>query len=180
MLFRLARERLDVELLTLSGREMARPIANYSNRISPDVYTNSFLLPAGSGISLTYKYSQDGFDDENGFQTNHIRYVRSIIPVPYSFPEDQWSWTVCPPGTPYPNRESPARTLWSRVLDISQSAPPMLIILFHSTAWPPGGRDSIQIRLEWRMDHRRCHGWPSSCRLAKRRWQYILPVDEEP
>ena len=69
----------------------------------PDVYTNSFLLPAGSGISLTYKYSQDGFDDENGFQTNHIRYVRSIVPAPYSFPEDQWSWTVCPPGTPYPN-----------------------------------------------------------------------------
>jgi hypothetical protein len=69
----------------------------------PDVYTNSFLLPAGSGISLTYKYSQDGFDDENGFQTNHVRYVRSIIPAPYSFPQDAWSWTVCPPGTPYPN-----------------------------------------------------------------------------
>ena len=69
----------------------------------PDVYTNSFLLPAGSGISLTYKYSQDGFDDENGFQTNHVRYVRSIIPAAYSFPQDAWSWTVCPPGTPYPN-----------------------------------------------------------------------------
>jgi hypothetical protein len=69
----------------------------------PDVYTNSFLLPAGSKIGLTYKYSQDGFDDENGFQTNHFRVVRSIIPAPYSFPQDAWSWTVCPPGTPYPN-----------------------------------------------------------------------------
>jgi hypothetical protein len=69
----------------------------------PDVYTNSFLLPAGSKINITYKYSQDGFDDENGFQTNHIRYIRSVIPAPYSLPQDAWSWTVCPPGTAYPN-----------------------------------------------------------------------------
>jgi hypothetical protein len=69
----------------------------------PDVYTNSFVLPAGSKLDITYKYSQDGFDDENGFQTNHYRVVRSIIPAPYTFPQDAWSWTVCPPGTPYPN-----------------------------------------------------------------------------
>jgi len=62
----------------------------------PDVYTNSFLLPKGSGLKLVYKYSQDGFDDENGFQTNHVRYVRSYPPT-YAFPQDLWSLTVAPP-----------------------------------------------------------------------------------
>jgi len=65
----------------------------------PDVYTNSFLLPAGSGYKIEYKYSQDGFDDENGFQTNHVRYVRTYPPA-YVFPQDVWSFLVTPP---YPN-----------------------------------------------------------------------------
>jgi hypothetical protein len=65
----------------------------------PDVYTNSFLLPKGSGLKVVYKYSQDGFDDENGFQTNHVRYVRSYPPS-YVFPRDVWSFVVPPP---YPN-----------------------------------------------------------------------------
>ncbi len=65
----------------------------------PDVYTNSFLLPKGSSLALTYKYSQDGFDDENGFQTNHVRYVRSYPPS-YVFPQDVWSLLVT---NSYPN-----------------------------------------------------------------------------
>lgn len=67
----------------------------------PDVYTNSFLLPKGSGLKVVYKYSQDGFDDENGFQTNHVRYVRSYPPS-YVFPQDLWSLLVAPP-LPYPD-----------------------------------------------------------------------------
>jgi hypothetical protein len=67
-----------------------------------DYYTNSFLIPKGNAVALTYKYSIDGADNENGFQTNHIRYIRSYGPT-YSFPTDQWSFTACPPGTAYPN-----------------------------------------------------------------------------
>lgn len=62
---------------------------------SSDYYTNSFLLPKGSSLSVQYKYSQDGFDDENGFATNHVRTVRSYPPT-YAFPQDVWSYTLVP------------------------------------------------------------------------------------
>jgi hypothetical protein len=58
-----------------------------------DVYTNSFLIPRGGSIYMTYKYSYNGVDDENGANTNHIREIRSYGPT-YSFPQDVWSWTV--------------------------------------------------------------------------------------
>ena len=69
-----------------------------------DVYTNSFVIPRGASIYMTYKYSIDGFDDENGSGTNHIREIRSHGPA-YVFPQDVWSWTVLQPGNgnPYPN-----------------------------------------------------------------------------
>jgi hypothetical protein len=69
---------------------------------SSDYYTNSFVIPKGNPLALTYKYSVDGADNENGFATNHLRYIRSYGPT-YTFPTDQWSYVVCPPGTPYPN-----------------------------------------------------------------------------
>jgi hypothetical protein len=66
-------------------------------------YTNSFVVPRGNGIALTYKYSIDSQDNENGFATNHIRYIRSYGPT-YNMPTDQWSWSVLQPGVaPYPN-----------------------------------------------------------------------------
>jgi len=68
----------------------------------PDVYTNTLIIPKGNTLNLTYKYGIDGLDNENGSQTNHIRYIRSYGPT-YAFPQDTWSWIVCPPGTPYPN-----------------------------------------------------------------------------
>ncbi|HTR42753.1 MAG TPA: hypothetical protein VMH87_14165, partial [Pseudomonadales bacterium] len=70
---------------------------------SSDVYTNSFVIPRGSSIYMTYKYSYNGVDDENGSGTNHIREIRSYGPV-YNFPQDVWSWTVLQPnnGNPYP------------------------------------------------------------------------------
>lgn len=68
-----------------------------------DVYTNSFVIPRGGSIYMTYKYSYNGVDDENGGNTNHIREIRSYGPT-YSFPQDVWSWTVLQPGNgnPYP------------------------------------------------------------------------------
>jgi hypothetical protein len=56
----------------------------------PNVYTNSFVIPRGNSIYVNYKYSLDGFDDENGFGTNHVRLIRSYPPS-YVFPMDQWS-----------------------------------------------------------------------------------------
>jgi len=69
-----------------------------------DVYTNSLVIPRGSSLALTYKYSFDGLDNENGQNTNHIRYVRTYA-TSYAFPQDVWSWTVLQPGNgnPYPN-----------------------------------------------------------------------------
>ena len=71
---------------------------------TPDVYTNSLVVPRGSSVAITYKYSFDGLDNENGQNTNHIRYIRTYAPN-YAFPQDVWSWTVLQPGNgnPYPN-----------------------------------------------------------------------------
>jgi hypothetical protein len=69
---------------------------------STDYYTNSQVIPSGNPLNLTYKYSIDGADNENGMATNHMRYIRSYPPI-YTFPTDVWSLTVCPAGTPYPN-----------------------------------------------------------------------------
>lgn len=69
-----------------------------------DLYTNSFVISKGTSIHMTYKYSFNGVDDENGFGTNHIREIRSYGPT-YSFPQDVWSLTVLQPGNgnSYPN-----------------------------------------------------------------------------
>jgi hypothetical protein len=70
----------------------------------PNVYTNYQVFPKGTSIDMDYKYSINGTDDENGFQTNHFRLIRSYGPN-YSAPLDQWSWSVLQPGNgnPYPN-----------------------------------------------------------------------------
>ena len=70
-----------------------------------DYYTNTLVVAKGTSIYLTYKYSIDSTDDENGTGTNHVRLVRSYGPT-YSMPMDVWSWTVINTnaGTaPYPN-----------------------------------------------------------------------------
>jgi len=66
-----------------------------------DVYTNSFVIPRGASIYMTYKYSYNGVDDENGANTNHIREIRSYEPT-YAFPQDVWSWTLAPLAYPNP------------------------------------------------------------------------------
>lgn len=62
---------------------------------TPDVYTNSFVIPAGNSLTINYKYSVDQFDDENGFGTNHVRWIRSYPPS-YNMPQDTWSWLYTP------------------------------------------------------------------------------------
>ncbi|MDD5139952.1 MAG: hypothetical protein PHY43_06805 [Verrucomicrobiales bacterium] len=66
-----------------------------------DVYTNTLIIPKGAALALTYKYGIDGLDNENGQETNHIRYVRTYGSS-YVLPQDVWSLTVVPPA-PYPN-----------------------------------------------------------------------------
>lgn len=63
-----------------------------------DVYTNSFVIPRGGSIYMTYKYSIDGFDDENLVNINHIREIRSYGPN-YAFPQDVWSWSIANQST---------------------------------------------------------------------------------
>jgi|GEM_PF-2498138 len=67
-----------------------------------DYYTNSFVIPAGNSIYLSYKYSIDSTDDENGFATNHVREIRTYGTT-YTMPVDSWSWSVVKPGIGYPN-----------------------------------------------------------------------------
>lgn len=67
---------------------------------TPDVYTNTLLIPRGTSLALNYKYSFDGLDNENGSNTNHIREIRTYG-TNYVFPQDVWSWSLNP--FPYPN-----------------------------------------------------------------------------
>jgi len=69
---------------------------------SSDLYTNTLLVPKGNSIYITYKYSIDGIDNENGTGTNHIREIRTYA-TNYSFPQDVFSWSLPNNGAPYPN-----------------------------------------------------------------------------
>ncbi len=71
----------------------APAIAEMMEEGDSDTYTNSFVVPRGSSIFVTYKYSYDQYDDENGFQTNHVRLIRSYPPS-YVFPTDAWSYSL--------------------------------------------------------------------------------------
>ncbi len=66
---------------------------------TPNVYTNSFVLPRGTSIYMDYKYSINGLDDENNLNANanHNREIRSYGPT-YAFPQDVWSWTLTNSG----------------------------------------------------------------------------------
>jgi len=55
---------------------------------SSTIYTNTFVIPEGTAIGITYKYGIDGYDDEAPSGQNHVRYVRSTVTGAYSFPTD--------------------------------------------------------------------------------------------
>jgi len=68
-----------------------------NNPVGSDTYEHTFLVSAGNNLSLTYKYSIDGFDNEAGFAVNHLRYIRSPVGVPYTFPTDRFGTNPAPP-----------------------------------------------------------------------------------
>lgn len=53
-----------------------------------EIYTNTFLVPQGSSIPLTYKYSIDASDDEAPSGDNHVRIIRTSATGSYVFPLD--------------------------------------------------------------------------------------------
>ncbi|HMP83562.1 MAG TPA: hypothetical protein PKA41_12750 [Verrucomicrobiota bacterium] len=57
-----------------------------NNPDGSDFYEQTFVLPKGANVSVTYKYSIAGWDNEAGFGTNHLRYVRTL--PSYTFPVD--------------------------------------------------------------------------------------------
>jgi len=64
-----------------------------------EIYSMTLLVPRGTNRKLTYKYGVDlgvgTIDNEMGFQTNHVRYVRS--PGTYAMPLDTFGVPVTEP-----------------------------------------------------------------------------------
>ena len=67
------------------------------------IYTNTFIIPAGTPLAFLYKYgidtnyandvqnsSQNGYDDEAGFAQNHVRVIRSTAVTPYVLATDNF------------------------------------------------------------------------------------------
>ncbi|HAO80354.1 MAG TPA: hypothetical protein DCQ92_15560 [Verrucomicrobia subdivision 3 bacterium] len=59
-----------------------------NNPIGSEVYSGQFLIPLGSALKTTYKYSINGVDNEAGSGNDRGRYIRSTVTGAYSFPMD--------------------------------------------------------------------------------------------
>ena len=59
-----------------------------NNPIGSKVYSGQFLIPLGSALKTTYKYSINGVDNEAGSGNDRGRYIRSTVMGAYSFPMD--------------------------------------------------------------------------------------------
>jgi hypothetical protein len=59
-----------------------------NNPIGSEVYSGQFLIPLGSALKTTYKYSINGGDNEAGSGNDRGRYIRSTVTGAYSFPMD--------------------------------------------------------------------------------------------
>jgi hypothetical protein len=77
----------------------ATPPAQYylTNGTSGDwLYSQTLLIPKGNPLKLTYKFGIDdfvsNFDNEAGFATNHVRYVRQV--GSYNLPLDTFGTEV--------------------------------------------------------------------------------------
>jgi hypothetical protein len=71
-----------------------------TNGTSGDLlYSQTLLMPKGTSLQLTYKFGIDdganNLDNENGFATNHIRFVRSL--GSYTMPLDTFGTPVTEP-----------------------------------------------------------------------------------
>lgn len=65
------------------------PLGNFlmtNNPIGSSNYSIQVHIPAGYPVEISYKYGIDGNDDEAGFATNHVRYIRTT--GNYTMPQD--------------------------------------------------------------------------------------------
>ncbi len=53
---------------------------------SPNIYSGTFPVPLGNSLSMVYKYSINGADNEAGSGANHLRIIRSTVSGAYSLP----------------------------------------------------------------------------------------------
>jgi hypothetical protein len=79
----------------------AAPVADYlTNGTSGDlIYSQTLLIPQGNSLQLTYKYGiddgTDSLDNEAGFATNHVRFIRKV--GSYTMPMDTFGTAVTEP-----------------------------------------------------------------------------------
>jgi len=67
-----------------------------NNPAGSDFYQQTFIVPSGKTLGMTYKYSIDGYDNEAGFAVNHVRYIRTLAGVPYTMPVDRFGTNPVP------------------------------------------------------------------------------------
>ena len=67
-----------------------------NNPLGSEIYTLQLPIPAGYPVMVTYKYSINGNDDEAGFATNHVRYIRST--GTYAMPLDKFGSAIQEPS----------------------------------------------------------------------------------
>jgi hypothetical protein len=63
-------------------------LTNNPTGSQPNVFSGTFSIPMGGALSVIYKYSIDGQDNEAPSGSNHLRIIRSIPSGAYSFPTD--------------------------------------------------------------------------------------------
>lgn len=68
-----------------------------NNPAGSDFFQQTFVIPKGKGVGLTYKYGIDGFDNEAAVGVNHIRFIRSLPGVAYTMPTDRFGTNVSLP-----------------------------------------------------------------------------------
>jgi hypothetical protein len=74
-----------------SGPLVSNLISSYvmaNNPPGSEIYTLQVPIPAGYPVMVSYKYAINGNDDEAGFATNHVRYIRST--GTYVMPQDKF------------------------------------------------------------------------------------------
>ncbi|MGD0086548.1 MAG: hypothetical protein ABSC24_05400 [Verrucomicrobiota bacterium] len=82
-----------------SGPIASNLISSYlmvNNPLGSEIYTLQLPIPAGYPVMVTYKYSINGNDDEAGFGTNHVRYIRST--GTYAMPLDKFGSALQEPS----------------------------------------------------------------------------------
>jgi len=69
-----------------------------NNPVGSGIYSIDILLPAGSPVQQTYKYSINGNDDEAGTGNNHVRYVRTAATGAYAMQLDKFGIQLVEPS----------------------------------------------------------------------------------